>query len=101
MILGLIDIEANYLVIKAYQYTTLTSVQVGYTPANVYECVFVHCEGKKRKIVKSKKRKRSGLKPLLCMSDWQLKLGCLLHVACHLIFIKALLVLKEPYSRHC
>lgn len=28
MILGLIDIEANYLVIKAYQYTTLTSVQV-------------------------------------------------------------------------
>lgn len=52
MILGLIDIEANYLVIKAYQYTTLTSVQVGYTPANVYECVFVHCEGKKRKIVK-------------------------------------------------
>jgi len=41
MILGFIDIEANYLVIKAYQYTTLTSVQVGYTPANVYECVFV------------------------------------------------------------
>lgn len=35
MILGLIDIEANYLVIKAYQYTTLTSVQVGYTPASV------------------------------------------------------------------
>ncbi|KAL6486585.1 solute carrier family 35 member F1 [Colossoma macropomum] len=28
MILGLIDIEANYLVIKAYQYTTLTSVQL-------------------------------------------------------------------------
>lgn len=28
MILGVIDIEANYLVIKAYQYTTLTSVQV-------------------------------------------------------------------------
>ncbi|TSP57601.1 Solute carrier family 35 member F2 [Bagarius yarrelli] len=27
MILGVIDIEANYLVIKAYQYTTLTSVQ--------------------------------------------------------------------------
>lgn len=28
MILGLIDIEANYLVLKAYQYTTLPSVQV-------------------------------------------------------------------------
>ncbi|KAG7220753.1 hypothetical protein INR49_031996 [Caranx melampygus] len=28
MILGLIDIEANYLVLKAYQYTTLSSVQV-------------------------------------------------------------------------
>ncbi|RXN01513.1 Solute carrier family 35 member F1 [Acipenser ruthenus] len=28
MILSLIDIEANYLVIKAYQYTTLTSVQL-------------------------------------------------------------------------
>uniref|UniRef100_A0A8C7DVJ5 Solute carrier family 35 member F1 n=1 Tax=Oncorhynchus kisutch TaxID=8019 RepID=A0A8C7DVJ5_ONCKI len=28
MILGLIDIEANYLVIKAYQYTTLASVQL-------------------------------------------------------------------------
>ncbi|XP_047657866.1 solute carrier family 35 member F1 [Tachysurus fulvidraco] len=28
MILSVIDIEANYLVIKAYQYTTLTSVQL-------------------------------------------------------------------------
>lgn len=28
MILGIVDIEANYLVVKAYQYTTLTSVQV-------------------------------------------------------------------------
>lgn len=28
MILGIIDIEANYLVVKAYQYTTFTSVQV-------------------------------------------------------------------------
>ncbi|KAJ8383358.1 hypothetical protein AAFF_G00221480 [Aldrovandia affinis] len=28
MILGLIDIEANFLLIKAYQYTTLTSVQL-------------------------------------------------------------------------
>ncbi|TKS90343.1 Solute carrier family 35 member F1 [Collichthys lucidus] len=27
MILGLTDIEANYLVLKAYQYTTLSSVQ--------------------------------------------------------------------------
>ncbi|CAB1340317.1 unnamed protein product, partial [Coregonus sp. 'balchen'] len=32
MILGLIDIEANYLVIKAYQYTTLTSVQYRVSP---------------------------------------------------------------------
>lgn len=36
MILGLIDIEANYLVLKAYQYTTLSSVQV-----SVYMCVCV------------------------------------------------------------
>ncbi|XP_060948098.1 solute carrier family 35 member F1 isoform X2 [Limanda limanda] len=28
MILGLVDIEANYLVLKAYQYTTLSSVQL-------------------------------------------------------------------------
>ncbi|XP_021246725.1 solute carrier family 35 member F1 isoform X2 [Numida meleagris] len=28
MILGIVDIEANYLVVKAYQYTTLTSVQL-------------------------------------------------------------------------
>lgn len=28
MILGIVDIEANYLVVKAYQYTTLPSVQV-------------------------------------------------------------------------
>ncbi|XP_036624149.1 solute carrier family 35 member F1 [Trichosurus vulpecula] len=28
MILGIIDLEANYLVVKAYQYTTLTSVQL-------------------------------------------------------------------------
>ncbi|XP_020382762.1 solute carrier family 35 member F2 [Rhincodon typus] len=27
LLLGLIDVEANYLVVKAYQYTTLTSVQ--------------------------------------------------------------------------
>lgn len=49
MILGLIDIEANYLVIKAYQYTTLTSVQVYQC---VYESLFVRCEGKKREIFK-------------------------------------------------
>ena len=27
-ILGLIDVEANYLVVKAYTYTTITSIQV-------------------------------------------------------------------------
>lgn len=27
--LGLVDVEANYAVVKAYQYTTITSVQVG------------------------------------------------------------------------
>lgn len=29
LLLGLVDVEANYTVVKAYQYTTLTSVQVG------------------------------------------------------------------------
>ncbi|XP_031574432.1 solute carrier family 35 member F1-like [Actinia tenebrosa] len=28
LVLGLIDVEANYLVVKAYQYTNLTSIQV-------------------------------------------------------------------------
>lgn len=28
MFLGLADVEANYTIVKAYQYTTLTSVQV-------------------------------------------------------------------------
>lgn len=28
MLLGLADVEANYAVVKAYQYTTLTSIQV-------------------------------------------------------------------------
>ncbi|XP_051882342.1 solute carrier family 35 member F2-like [Pristis pectinata] len=28
LLLGLIDVEANYMVVKAYQYTTLTSVQL-------------------------------------------------------------------------
>ena len=27
-LLGLADVEANYLIVRAYQYTTLTSVQV-------------------------------------------------------------------------
>jgi solute carrier family 35 protein F1/2 len=27
-VLGLIDVEANFLVVKAYQYTNLTSIQV-------------------------------------------------------------------------
>ena len=36
ILLGLADVEANYLIIKAYQYTTLTSVQVrGSLPTNV------------------------------------------------------------------
>ena len=29
ILVALVDVEANYLVVKAYQYTTLTSVQVG------------------------------------------------------------------------
>ncbi len=78
MILGLIDIEANYLVIKAYQYTTLTSVQV-------YQCVYESVFVKKRKERFSnsqcpKKQKRSGLRLLLGLSDWRLNLGCLLHI---------------------
>ncbi|MGH0174590.1 UNVERIFIED_CONTAM: hypothetical protein FKN15_008911, partial [Acipenser sinensis] len=28
MLLGIVDVEANYMVVKAYQYTTLTSVQL-------------------------------------------------------------------------
>lgn len=28
LLLGFVDVEANYTVVKAYQYTTLTSVQV-------------------------------------------------------------------------
>lgn len=28
MLLGLVDVEANYTVVKAYQYTTITSIQV-------------------------------------------------------------------------
>lgn len=43
MILGLIDLEANYLVVKAYQYTTLTSIQVladlmYFSPSSVSRC---------------------------------------------------------------
>ena len=41
MILGLIDIEANYLVLKAYQYTTLSSVQVSAVCVCVCVCVRV------------------------------------------------------------
>lgn len=29
LLLGLVDVEANYAVVKAYQYTTITSIQVG------------------------------------------------------------------------
>ncbi len=78
MILGLIDIEANYLVIKAYQYTTLASVQVYQC---VYESVFV--KERKERFSNSqcpKKQKRSGLRLLLGLSDWRLNLGCLLHI---------------------
>lgn len=32
--LGLVDVEANYAVVKAYQYTTITSVQVGVANAS-------------------------------------------------------------------
>lgn len=44
MILGLIDLEANYLVVKAYQYTTLTSIQVhgsfcSYLPCHLIDVV--------------------------------------------------------------
>jgi solute carrier family 35 protein F1/2 len=28
LLMGLVDVEANYTVVKAYQYTTLTSIQV-------------------------------------------------------------------------
>ena len=31
LILGFLDVEANYLIVLAYKYTTLTSVQVGLT----------------------------------------------------------------------
>ncbi len=100
MILGLIDIEANYLVIKAYQYTTLASVQVYQC---VYESVFVK-ERKERFSNSQCPKKQSAVAWgfLLGLSDWRLNLGCLLHITlCLLIFITALLVLKEPYSCHC
>lgn len=45
MILGLIDIEANYLVLKAYQYTTLSSVQVSmytHTHTHIKMSLYVH-----------------------------------------------------------
>ena len=34
LLMGLTDVQANYAVVKAYQYTTLTSIQV---------CRFIYC----------------------------------------------------------
>lgn len=39
MFLGLADVEANYTIVKAYQYTTLTSVQVR-TSISILNCCF-------------------------------------------------------------
>lgn len=39
MFLGLADVEANYTIVKAYQYTTLTSVQVR-TAISILNCCF-------------------------------------------------------------
>lgn len=38
LLLGLVDVEANYTVVKAYQYTTLTSIQVN-TPLTWFTLV--------------------------------------------------------------
>ena len=38
LLLSLVDVEANYTVVKAYQYTTLTSIQV----SNVCVCLCVY-----------------------------------------------------------
>lgn len=38
LLLGLVDVEANYTVVKAYQYTTLTSVQVGVSFKGCVSC---------------------------------------------------------------
>jgi len=45
MILGLIDLEANYLVVKAYQYTTLTSIQVPVALLTFPSSSFSRCSG--------------------------------------------------------
>lgn len=34
--MGLADVEANYTVVKAYQFTTLTSIQVRETEHDVF-----------------------------------------------------------------
>lgn len=49
MILGLIDLEANYLVVKAYQYTTLTSIQVlmallSFSSSSISRCSLISVE---------------------------------------------------------
>jgi solute carrier family 35 protein F1/2 len=41
LLLGLVDVEANYTVVKAYQYTTLTSIQVRTTRGCVCVCLYV------------------------------------------------------------
>lgn len=35
-LLAIIDVEANYLIVKAYQYTNLTSIQVSFNCYNSY-----------------------------------------------------------------
>lgn len=44
LLMGLVDVEANYAVVKAYQFTTLTSIQVrenqsGFIPLFKHEYV--------------------------------------------------------------
>lgn len=36
LLMGLADVEANYTVVKAYQFTTLTSIQVRETEHDVF-----------------------------------------------------------------
>ena len=42
LLLSLVDVEANYTVVKAYQYTTLTSIQVSNVYVHVSVCVCVY-----------------------------------------------------------
>ncbi len=52
LLLGVVDLEANYLVILAYKYTNLTSVQVGWTsrlPTAVIPELFTYCSVNKIK----------------------------------------------------